>query len=85
MLTGEALLLHLLDCLAVSQSLATMALLVIMGNMIFTLQKLHYKTEYVGAAIVLAVLLVLRVIFASKSKATQPAQAAKRNVEKKVD
>ncbi|CAF1058474.1 unnamed protein product [Adineta ricciae] len=67
---------------AVSQSLGTLALLVIMTNMIITFHKLHYGVEYLGAAISLVFLLVLRLIIASKSK---PARTVKRNVEKKVD
>ncbi|CAF0974205.1 unnamed protein product [Adineta ricciae] len=67
---------------AVSQSLGTLTLLVITTNMIITFHKLHYGVEYIGAAIFLVFLLVLRLIVASKSK---PARAVKRNVEKKVD
>jgi hypothetical protein len=47
-----------------------------MINLIIALQKLHYSIEYLGGAIFLAILLVLRLVLASKSKA--------RKVEKKL-
>jgi len=65
--------------------LANWVLLVIMINMIIAFQKLHYNIEYIGAAIILAFLLGLRLVLASKSKATRVVKAAKRNVEEKVE
>ncbi len=53
--------------------------------MIIAFQKLHYSIEYIGAAILLAFLLVLRLVLASKSKATRVVKAVKRNVEEKVE
>jgi len=49
--------------------------------MIYALQKLNYSFEYIGVAIFLVVLLILRFILASKSKATKLIKTAKRNVE----
>ncbi len=65
--------------------MANVILLVIIINMIIAFQKLHYSIEYIGAAILLAFLLVLRLVLASKSKATRVVKAVKRNVEEKVE
>ncbi|CAF0918737.1 unnamed protein product [Rotaria sordida] len=70
---------------ALSQSMANMVLLVIMISMIIAFQKLHYSMEYIGGAIFLAFLLVLRFVLASKSKAIKTAKTAKRNLERKVE
>lgn len=51
-----------------------MVLLVIMTNMIIAFQRLNYSMEYLGGAIVLAVLLVVRMLLASKSKGARPAK-----------
>lgn len=65
--------------------MANMILLLIMTNMIIAFQKLHYNIEYIGAGIFLAFLLLLRLIIASKSKATKVVKTAKRNIETKVE
>ncbi|UJR38116.1 hypothetical protein I4U23_030796 [Adineta vaga] len=65
-----------------SQSLGTLVLLVIMTNMIIAFHKLNYSIEYLGAAVFLTFLLLLRLIFASKSKASR---VVKQNIEKKVE
>jgi len=49
--------------------------------MIFAFQRLNYSLEYIGGAIFLVFLLILRFILASKSKATKVVKTAKRNVE----
>ncbi|CAF2491377.1 unnamed protein product [Rotaria sp. Silwood2] len=67
---------------AFSQSMANVVLLVIITNMIIAFQKLHFSMEYIGGAIFLAFLLILRLVLASKSKT---AKATKRNLEKKVE
>ncbi len=66
---------------AFAQSMATVVLLVIMINLIIALQKLHYSIEYIGGAIFLAFLLIVRLVIASKSKAAQ----VRRKVETKTD
>jgi uncharacterized protein YhhL (DUF1145 family) len=71
--------------LAFSQSIATVVLLVIMINMLIAFQKLNYSIEYLGGAIFLTFLLALRLVLASKSKATQAVKTAKRNVEEKLE
>ena len=55
-----------------------------MGNVIYTFHKLNYSVEYMAVAIVLTSLLVLRMILALKSKATQAVKSAKQKVEEKV-
>ncbi|CAF1073491.1 unnamed protein product [Rotaria sp. Silwood1] len=67
---------------AFPQSMGNMVLLVIITNMIIAFQKLHYSMEYIGGAIFLAVLLILRLVLASTSKTTKVAKAAKRSSEK---
>jgi hypothetical protein len=71
--------------LAFSQSFANLVLLVIMINMTIAFQKLHYGVEYIAGAIFLTFLLVLRLVLASKSKATQAVKTVKKNVEKKME
>ena len=71
--------------LAFSQSLANSVLLVILMNIIIAFQRLHYPMEYMGAAIFLAFLLVVRLVLASRSRATRPVRAAKRSADQKVD
>jgi len=53
--------------------------------MIIAFQKLHYSIEYIGGAIFLIFLLILRIILASKSKATQVVKTTKKNLETKVE
>jgi hypothetical protein len=55
-----------------------------MTNAIITFQKLNYSIEYIGAAILISFLLVLRLVLVSKSKATQVVKSAKNKIEKKV-
>ena len=56
-----------------------------MTNMIIAFQKLHYNIEYIGVGIFLVFLLILRLIIASKSKATKVVKTAKRKLEEKVE
>lgn len=52
-----------------------------MSNVIYTFHKLNYGMEYMAGAIVLTILLLVRMILASKSKAVK---SAKQKVEEKV-
>lgn len=56
-----------------------------MINMLIAFQKLNYSIEYLGGAIFLTFLLALRLVLASKLKATQAVKTAKRNVEEKLE
>ncbi|CAF1021836.1 unnamed protein product [Adineta steineri] len=70
--------------LGFSQTLATIVLLMIMTNATITFQKLNYSIEYIGAAIFISFLLVVRLVLVSKSKAKHAIKATKEKIEKKV-
>lgn len=53
--------------------------------MIIALQRLNYSLEYIIGASILILLLILRFILASKSKAAQAVKTVKKSVEKKSE
>ncbi|CAF1535155.1 unnamed protein product [Rotaria magnacalcarata] len=70
---------------AFSQLMSNVVLLVIITNFLIAFQKLNYGIEYIVAVIFLALLLVLRLILASRSKKTRNPTGAKQKVENKVE
>lgn len=55
-----------------------------MGNVIYTFHQLNYSVEYMAGAIVLTSLLLLRMILATKSKATRVVKRVKQEKEEKT-
>ncbi|UJR08171.1 hypothetical protein I4U23_012444 [Adineta vaga] len=70
--------------LGMFQTLATIVLLAVMTNAIITFQKLNYGLDYIGSAIFMAFLLVIRLVLVSRSKAKDAIKTVKTKVEKKL-